>query len=150
MRSLGAALLVPLAWLWSLWQQSRARRSGRPLSADESALAQRVGVAHVHDVRIRVMPRMPVPCAGLWERLLQPHRCPWHGVRAITLGHALLCFGGEPEARLLAHELRHVQQREAAGSLWRFLWRYLLQVARHGYEQAPYEVDARDAASRCC
>jgi hypothetical protein len=149
-RSLGAVLLVPLAWLWALWQQSRAQRLGRGLTAAEAALAQRVGVTRPHGVRIRVMPRMPVPGAGVWERLLEPRRCPWHGVRAITLGHALLCFGGEPDARLLAHELRHVQQREAAGSLWRFLWRYLRQVARHGYAQAPYEVDAREAASRCC
>ena len=42
--------------------------------------------------------------------------------------------------------MRHVQQREQAGSLWRFLWRYLLQVARHGYRDAPFEVDARAAA----
>jgi hypothetical protein len=145
-RFAGAALLVPMAWLWAGWQQWRSGRRGRRLSEHEVRLARRVGVARAHAVRVRVLPRMPVPWIALWEALLEPRRCPWHGVRAITLGHALLCIGGEPDVRLLAHELRHVQQREQAGSLWRFLWRYLMQVARHGYHDAPYEADARAAA----
>lgn len=145
-RIVGAMLLLPLAWPWAAWHQWRGLRVGRPLSESERLLARRAGVTRCLDVRVRVLPRMPVPLAWLWEALLRPHRCPWHGVQAVAMGHALLCFGGEPDRALLVHELRHVQQREQAGSLWTFLWRYLLQVARHGYHDAPYEVDARAAA----
>jgi hypothetical protein len=146
-RLAGAALLVPMAWPWARWQQWRCARRGRRLTEAEIRLARRVGVCHADAVRVRVLPHMPVPWIGLWERLLEPRRCPWHGVQAITLGHAVLCVGGPPSTALLAHELRHVQQREQAGSLWRFLWRYLMQVARHGYHDAPFEADARAAAA---
>jgi len=141
------AWLLPLAWAWAGWHQWRGRRRGRPLSAAESALARAVAVQQVERVRVRQLPRMPVPGAWLWERLLGRQRVPWHGVQAITLGHTILCLGAPPSPQLLAHELRHVQQCERAGSLRAFLRLYLEQVAQHGYLAAPMEVDARVAAA---
>jgi hypothetical protein len=44
---------------------------------------------------------------------------------------------------LLSHELRHVYQYEAAGSIAAFLLNYLWQIATAGYEECPLELDAR-------
>ena len=74
---------------------------------------------------------------------------PGPDVDGLTLGHAVFIRRSALATELLAHECRHVQQCEAAGSLHRFLRAYLRQVARHGYRDAPFEVDARAAAKRC-
>jgi hypothetical protein len=44
---------------------------------------------------------------------------------------------------LLSHELRHIYQYEAAGSIAAFLPIYLWQIAMVGYEECPLERDAR-------
>lgn len=49
---------------------------------------------------------------------------------------------------LIAHECRHVAQYEHFGSISNFLDTYLPQVLEHGYQDAPLEVDAREAAAR--
>lgn len=45
--------------------------------------------------------------------------------------------------RLASHECRHVVQYEEAGSIAAFLPGYLKQLADVGYENAPYEIDAK-------
>lgn len=146
-RTAAVPWLVPAAWAWVTWQQRRVRRQGRPLDPGSLALARQVGVREPERVRVLVLPAMPVPGQALWHLLGRRWHLPWHGVDAITLGHAVLCIGRPPGAELLAHELRHVQQCERAGSLRAFLAEYLRQVALHGYRDAPYEVDARAAAA---
>lgn len=141
----GVPLALPVAWAWAGWCRRRALRHGRALDDEARALARAVGVADPDRVRVWLLPGMPVPGRRLWERLFGP-RVPWAGTTAMTLGPAVLCFGAPPDPLLLAHELRHVQQFESAGSLRAFLAAYLRQVARHGYRDAPWEVDARAAA----
>lgn len=142
-------LSTPLVLAWALWHARRLRRTGRPLSADEQAIALAVGVRDPARVRVMQVERMPLPAARLLERLayatgLPPPR----GIDGMTLGHGIYLRGGRRQSpRLLAHELRHVQQCERAGSMAAFLARYLWQVARHGYRDAPFEADARRAAA---
>ena len=50
---------------------------------------------------------------------------------------------GQDTRRLLTHEFRHVHQYEAAGSIGAFLVRYLQEIAKVGYHDAPLEADAR-------
>ena len=45
--------------------------------------------------------------------------------------------------RLLSHECRHVFQYEQAGSIALFLPLYLDAIVRVGYENCPFEQDAR-------
>jgi hypothetical protein len=62
----------------------------------------------------------------------------------MTLGHAVFVRRGlERDARLLSHEFRHVAQYEEAGGIAGFLARHLVDLAADGYENSPYEVDAR-------
>jgi hypothetical protein len=133
---LGVPLAVPVALWWARRREARILHAGRPLTDDEALIARAVGVVHPERVRLLQLPRWPRPI-GWFSR----------DVTAMALGHAICCVGAEAMTPLLlAHELRHVQQVEAAGSLRHFLADYLRQVARHGYWQAPLEVDARQAA----
>lgn len=52
--------------------------------------------------------------------------------------------GHEGNERLLRHERCHLQQIERDGRL-KFSVRYLYWLARHGYWNNPYEVEARAA-----
>ncbi len=129
-------LAIPLSCWWARRQQRRIVRQGRPLTGDEQVVARAVGIVRPEDVRVWRLPQWPLPM-----RWFSRH------VSAMTLGPAI--WSVEPlVGRLLVHELRHVQQAEAAGSLDAFIARYLRQVAQHGYWLAPMEVDARDAERR--
>jgi hypothetical protein len=61
----------------------------------------------------------------------------------LTLGHSIFICRGHQTRRLLSHELRHVHQYEANGSIAEFLPMYLQQIAEVGYANAPFEIDAR-------
>ena len=67
-------------------------------------------------------------------------------VAGITLGRTVwLAPDAVPDAGLLLHEVRHVQQ--FATIRW-FPVRYLWQSLRHGYHANRYEVDARAYVDR--
>ena len=73
------------------------------------------------------------------------------GMRAMTLGHTIYVRGMplEPgsirDMSLLLHELVHVRQVIAAGSVWRFLCAYGREwITRLSYAANALEVEARD------
>jgi hypothetical protein len=61
----------------------------------------------------------------------------------LTLGYGVYVCHGYGTVRLLSHEFRHVYQYEQAGSIGAFLPVYLQQIVTVGYNNAPFEVDAR-------
>jgi hypothetical protein len=142
-------LFTPLVDTWAAWQRWRVLRRGRPLSKRQRRIAAAVGVVEPDRIRLQLVDRVPIP-GGAWVGALA-RRMGLAGpdVDGLTLGHAIYIRHGAMSDDLLAHECRHVQQCEAAGSLHAFLAAYLRQVARHGYRHAPFEVDARAAAKRC-
>lgn len=145
MSSLRDALptLVPLAIDWARRAAADAASSGKPLDARDLEIASRVGVAHAHQVRVVVSAELPCPdhpmlCAAASEIGMLGAE-----TAGLTLGHAIWLREGCVSPRLMSHELRHVAQYEAAGSIDAFLPEYLRQIVEVGYEDAPYEVDAR-------
>jgi hypothetical protein len=50
---------------------------------------------------------------------------------------------------LLAHEFVHVAQYERLGREG-FLEEYIQQIAAHGYQNAPFELDADTTAVKAC
>jgi hypothetical protein len=142
-------LFTPLVATWATWHRARVMRQGRPLSQRELDIARAVGVSEPGRIRLQRVSRIPLP-GGRWVARVSK-RLGFAGpdVDGLTLGHAIYVREAALSDDLLAHECRHVQQCEAAGSLRAFLAAYLRQVARHGYRQAPFEVDAREAAMRC-
>jgi len=139
-------LSTPLVAAWAAWQSARGMRRGAPLSATQARLAAAVGVAQPERIRLVLVEHVPIP-AGRWiDRIARRFGLPGADVDGLTLGHAIFIRDGALTPELLAHECRHVQQCEASGSLHAFLAIYLRQVARHGYRDAPFEADAREAA----
>ena len=135
--------LIPLAVEWAERVSAQALTTGTPLTVDEAEVARRVGVTAPEAVRIAVAEQLPFPEhpllreAAIQVGLLGPH------MAGLTLGHVVFVRTGQASLRLLSHELRHVAQYEAAGSIREFLPGYLAQIVHFGYEDAPYEVDAR-------
>ena len=124
-------------------------RHGAPLSPLQRRVAAAVGVAQPERIRLQLVDHVPIPAGPLVAHIARRFGLPGPDVDGLTLGHAVFIRRSALATELLAHECRHVQQCEAAGSLHRFLRAYLRQVARHGYRDAPFEVDARAAAKRC-
>lgn len=63
---------------------------------------------------------------------------------AVTIGRMIIVHPKAPlSRRLLRHELAHVRQWQRQP--WTFSIRYALNHLRYGYEQNPFEVEARNA-----
>ena len=135
--------LAPLAVEWAERVCAHAAEMGDALDAEGTRIARAVGVNLPARVRIVVPESMPFPehptlrAAAVQTGMLGPT------MAGLTLGHTIFLRPGTRTVRLLSHELRHVAQYEAAGSIAAFLPAYLAQIVHFGYEDAPYEVDAR-------
>ena len=64
---------------------------------------------------------------------------------AITFGHLVFCKRRLPSLQTLRHEMMHVTQYRFYGWIG-FLWRYGVDIARHGYDGSTMETAARLAA----
>ena len=143
---LGAVLprLLPRAAAWAEARSNEILREGTPLSAAGLSLARTVGVHYPERIRVSRVDRIPMPedaelrAAAIQTSLLGP------GTAGLTLGYGVYVRSGHVSNRLLSHEFRHVFQYELEGSIAGFLRQYLQQIVEFGYDQAPYEVDARD------
>lgn len=136
--------LLPRAIAWAEDKSNEVAATGVPLSEFETRLARAVGVADPQRIRIAIVPILPLPdnpelrAAALQSGLLGP------GMIGLTLGYGIYLCDGYVSNRLLSHECRHVHQYENAGSIKDFLPEYLHQIATFGYDNAPYEIDARE------
>lgn len=136
-------VLVPKAIAWAEAQHSSIAQVGQPLNDVLLALARSVGVVHPELIRVAEVPHLPLPedpelrRAALVTGLLGP------GMVGLTLGYGVYVCHGHGNVRLLSHEFRHVHQYERAGSIAAFLPDYLQQIVTVGYDDAPFEVDAR-------
>lgn len=136
-------LLLPKAITWAEEESLRVEATGRALTADEITLASRVGVVKAELIRIQSCDCLPMPkdlslrAAAVQTGLLGPDMV------GLTLGYSVFVCRGHETHRLLAHEFRHVFQYEQNGAIAGFLPVYLQQIVTLGYENAPFEIDAR-------
>jgi len=137
-------LLGPRAVTWAEGAEADALLRGSPLAPRVRALTHAVGVAQPNRVRIVIVDRMPLPSEPLLRNAAAAMGLAEDNVTGLTLGYAIfLRRGHERDPRLLSHELRHVAQYETAGGIAPFLAKHLVDLVQHGYEDSPYEVDAR-------
>jgi len=134
--------LLPLAVAWVQTQETEILASGRALTPVETKLAIAVGVQRPDSVRIKVVRRMPEPEDPELRLIARQTRLIAPSTGGITMGHGIYIIDGCASNRLVSHELRHVHQYEAAGSIAAFLRTYLEQIATIGYDRAPLELDA--------
>jgi hypothetical protein len=127
---------------WYTAQEAYGRTHGRWLHDHEQELARRVGVKDVEHVRVLevdAMPAVPDELAALAYKHLNLHHA-----NGLTVGHSIFIRKGHINAPLMKHELRHVEQVERYPDLLDFLRVYVEQVLAVGYENAPFEIDARN------
>jgi hypothetical protein len=136
-------LLLPRARAWATRESQRILRSGQPLSAQGLAVARAVGVANPERIRVLEVPAIPAPEDPELKQLALDQKLIRPSTGGLTLGYGIFIVQGRLDVRLLSHECRHVHQVEAAGGLEAFLPLYLQQIAGFTYDNAPYELDAR-------
>ena len=134
--------ILPRAIAWAEARSSEIRSIGGSLNPFGIRLATAVGVARPDLIRILEVPSLPMPedpelRFAAQTGLIGPDMV------GLTLGYGNYIVAGHGTNRLVSHECRHVYQYESAGSIANFLPIYLQQIASVGYNDAPYEVDAR-------
>lgn len=135
--------LIPKAIAWAEEQALFIEQAGEPLDEKFASIALEAGVKHPERIRIFGVAQLPLPGdpelkqAALATGLLGSH------MAGMTFEYGIYICHGQRTIRLLSHEFRHVHQYEQAGSIALFLPMYLQQIATVGYDNAPYELDAR-------
>ncbi len=135
--------LLPSAIVWAESSSRSALANGRPLDADELALALGVGVNQPHGIRLIIVDQLPRPADPLLKRAADETGLLGPNMIGLTLGYAIFIVRGHLDRRLLSHECRHVHQYEEYGSIAEFLPEYLEQVVTVGYHNSSFERDAR-------
>jgi hypothetical protein len=137
-------ILAPRVVQWAQEMEVQALREGVPLDARARRIARAVGVRDPGRIRLIVGDGIPLPTEPVLRAAAQQVGISPATSLGMTLGHAVFVRRGlERDARLLSHEFRHVAQYEEAGGIAGFLARHLVDLAADGYENSPYEVDAR-------
>jgi hypothetical protein len=137
-------ILAPRAVAWAESAQADGLAQGTALSPRVRALARSVGVFDPSRVRVVVVDQMPLPNEPMLRQAAAAMGLSQDNVTGLTLGYAIFVRRGhQRDPLLLSHELRHVAQYEAAGGIAPFLARHLVDLVQYGYEDSPYEVDAR-------
>jgi hypothetical protein len=106
-------------------------KHGAPLSPKLQTIAQEIGIQNPQDIRILIKGKI----FGLSD------------IIGLTIGRALLIKRGYLSDELLIHELIHVKQYQDAGNIKTFLKKYLTEIFKYGYYDAPLEVEARIKSS---
>ena len=148
-KSIPLTQTMPATLAWATGLSATVLAQGKPLSAWQAADAVEVGVLRPEAVRILRVPGLPRPDCPHFCSLATQSGLDLTRSQGMALGYAVLIrHSALGDRRVLRHELRHVAQFEAAGSLSHFLEEYLAQMVLHGYRDAPFEVDARRHESR--
>ena len=136
-------VLVPKAVAWAEARAQEVMASGVALNDAGLSIATRVGVANPEEIRVLVVPELPRPIDPELQQAALLTGLLGSSTLGLALGHAIYLRRGHASARLLSHECRHVHQYEQAGSIAAYLPTYLQQIVSVGYENSPFEVDAR-------
>lgn len=119
---------------------------GSALTADQSKLATRIGVAHPERVRVVIVSEFPTtsdPALAVELKSRFGLGTNPRSLNGLTMGHVIFIKPNRANERwLLAHELTHVAQYEALG-FDQFAREYLQQMILVGSAQAPLEQAAR-------
>ena len=135
--------LLPKAIAWAEKQSQDIAQTGQGLDARNLALARSVGVQNPERIRVKIVPAIPTPTDTALQQAAIQTGLLGQGNVGLTLGYGIFIAAGNFTTRVLSHECRHVQQHEEKGSIAAFLPDYLQQVVSVGYDNAPFEIDAR-------
>ncbi len=135
--------LLPLAIKWAEQHSERIQNEGTSLTPEQIEIAKQVGVTNTKKIKILEVTIIPIPENEKLSEAATQIGFLNEEMKGLTLGHSIYICNGHNSTRLLSHELRHVYQYEAFGSIPQFLVEYLKQIVLVGYENALLEQDAR-------
>jgi hypothetical protein len=136
--------LAPLAVAWAEHLAASAATGGTRLGAPLEEIARRAGVRAPRKIRIVVRDEIPLPEDPVLKGAALSVGLSQGDAAGMTLGYAVFVRRGyENDLRVLSHEFRHVAQYEASGGIAGFLAVHLADLVAFGYEDSPFEVDAR-------
>ncbi len=138
-------ILLPLACEWAEQQESAILRDGVALTQSQMDDARRIGVRQPENIRLRVVPEIPLPEHPLLREAAESTLLISPFTAGMTLRHGIFiradCWG---ERRLVVHELAHVVQYERLGGFRPFLEKYLWEcLTPPGYPFGPLEMEAK-------
>ena len=137
-------LLAPKAIAWAQALSAKAELQGTAPSAPLMQIARRAGVRAPGKIRIVVTDEIPLPDDPVLEGAARSVGLSRSEAAGMTLGYAVfLRRGYENDVRVMSHEFRHVAQYEACGGIAGFLAVHLADLVAFGYDDSPFEVDAR-------
>ena len=144
--------LAPIARQWALEQEAFILKIGAPLTLQQVADAERVGVRE--PARIRVLPvhRIPMPTDHELAEAARRAQIITDASAAVTVGHGIMVRVDRWKDReLLLHQLVHVAQCERCGGLESFVEAYLTDRSTCAdFTVGVLEDEARSLAREIC
>jgi hypothetical protein len=132
-----------MAIKWAEEHSEKIQSEGTSLTKEQVKIAKQVGVTNTDKIRILEVNKVPIPENESLSAAATQIGFLTDEMKALTLGHSIYICKGKNTIQLLSHELRHVYQHEAFGSIPQFLVEYLKQIALVGFENSLLEQDAR-------
>jgi len=132
-----------MAIKWAEENSEKIQNEGTLLTAEQIEIAKQVGVTNPEKVKILEVAKIPIPDNEKLSEAATQTGFLNEDMKGLTLGHSIYLCNGHNTTRQLSHELRHVYQYEAFGSIPQFLVEYLKQIVLVGYENSLLEQDAR-------
>jgi hypothetical protein len=144
-------VLLPLVVSWVEEQEGIILREGVPLTGQLVQDARRIGIEHPENVRLRVVPEIPMPTHTVLHSVSQKLGFLSKYTAGLTLQYGIYiradCWG---ERRLVVHELAHVAQYERLGGTKPFLEQYLHECLTVGYPYGDLEQEAKKIEQELC
>jgi hypothetical protein len=137
-------VMLPRVVAWAEKLSTEGHAAGALLTAGQLEIARGSGVREPSSIRLVVVDRIPLPEEPALKAAALQVGLSAASAAGMTIGYTVVVRRGyEGSTRLLSHEFRHVAQYEAAGGIRPFLAKHLADLAAYGYEDSPFEVDAR-------
>lgn len=135
--------LLPLAAQWVQSQEAEILTLGIPLSQEQQKDAQNAGVRAPEKIRLRVVPRIPLPVDSVLHNVARETGLLGPATAGLTLRYGIyIRHDAELDRELHVHEFVHVGQYERLGSIEAFLSSYLKECIDPGYPLGPMEQEA--------
>ncbi|MGB1799611.1 MAG: hypothetical protein ACPHLK_02140 [Gammaproteobacteria bacterium] len=135
--------LLPLAIKWAEDHSEKIQSEGIALTPEQIEIAKQVGVKQAEKVKILEVDKIPFPENEQLSQAATQIGFLDEAMKGLTLGHSIYICSEHYTTQSLSHELRHVYQYEAFGSIPGFLVEYLKQIVLVGYENSLLVQDAR-------
>jgi hypothetical protein len=129
----------------TVWAEMQARlilEKGRGLDEQETALARRAGVRYPGEVLLLVVASLPIPEENDLKEALREFALVKQDTKGLTIGYNIFLLQGWLSEALLAHQLVKVAQCEGCEGIPNFFTKYVSEILRYGYPNAPMEQEA--------